>query len=71
MWSSKLWGIALFAAFLSLLGFGRDGWLVDAARYLGIAADLEGLAISLMLARWQTDVPSLCHALRLRRATRD
>ena len=68
MWSSKLWGIALFAAFLSLLAFGTDGWLVDAAIWLGIVADLEGLAISLTLGRWRADVPSLCHALRLRAA---
>jgi phosphatidylglycerophosphate synthase len=66
MWSSKLWGITLFAAFISLLGFGTDGYLVDAAIYTGLAADLEGLAISMTLHRWQSDVPSIYHAMRLR-----
>jgi phosphatidylglycerophosphate synthase len=66
MWSSKLWGIALFAAFMSLLVFGKDGYIVDVAIYLGIAADLEGLAISLTIQRWRSDVPSIYHAMRLR-----
>jgi CDP-diacylglycerol--glycerol-3-phosphate 3-phosphatidyltransferase len=67
MWSSKLWGIALFLGFLSLLAFGTDNRLVDAAVGLGIVADLEGLAISAALREWRSDVPSVVHALRLRR----
>jgi phosphatidylglycerophosphate synthase len=64
-WSAKLWGIALFAAFMSLLAFGKDSYIVDAAIYTGIVADLEGLAISFVLARWQNDIPSIYHALKL------
>jgi hypothetical protein len=41
---------------------------VAAAVWLGIVADLEGLAISVVLNRWKNDVPSLVHALRLREA---
>lgn len=66
MWSSKLWGIALFAGFFSLLALGRSGAAVTAAIWLGIVADLEGLAISLVLTRWTNDVPTLVHAWRLR-----
>jgi len=68
MWSSKLWGIALFAGFFSLLALGRSGWAVTAAIWLGIVADLEGLAISIVLTRWMNDVPSIVHAWRLRRS---
>lgn len=68
MWSSKLWGIALFAAFFGLLVFGSSGVAVSSAIYLGIVADLEGLLVSLVLPRWQADVPSFVHALRARRA---
>jgi phosphatidylglycerophosphate synthase len=67
MWSSKLWGIALFFGFFSLLSLGYSGFAVVAAIYLGIIADIEGLAISIVLAEWKNDVPSLVHALRLRR----
>jgi len=66
MWSSKLWGIALFVAFMSLLAFGQAGLLISIAIYLGIAADIEGLTISIVLRQWRTDVPSFVHAFRQR-----
>jgi phosphatidylglycerophosphate synthase len=68
MWSSKVWGIALFAGFFALLVFGSSGAVVSLAIYVGIIADVEGLLISLVLPRWQADVPSIVHALRERRA---
>ncbi|HVS76148.1 MAG TPA: CDP-alcohol phosphatidyltransferase family protein [Steroidobacteraceae bacterium] len=66
MWSSKLWGVALFVAFFLLLALGTDTAATGIAIYLGILADLEGLAISLVLDRWQADVPTLVHAFRRR-----
>lgn len=68
LWLSKLWGIALFTAFFLLLADGSDTLLISVAIYLGIIADTEGLIISMVLPRWQADVPTLRHALRLRRA---
>jgi phosphatidylglycerophosphate synthase len=68
MWSSKVWGVALFAGFFGLLVMGSSGAVVSWAIYLGIVADVEGLLISLVLPRWQADVPTLVHALRVRRA---
>jgi len=70
MWSSKLWGIALFIGFAALLVEGADGLLVSVAIYVGIIADLEGLAISAVLREWKSDVPTLFHAVSAtRRAT--
>ena len=40
------------------------GAAVSCAIYVGIVADLEGLATSIALPRWQAEVPSLIHALR-------
>ena len=68
MWSSKLWGIALFGGFFSLLALDADTAWVDAAIWVGIVADVEGLAISALLREWRSDVPSFVHALGLRRA---
>jgi CDP-diacylglycerol--glycerol-3-phosphate 3-phosphatidyltransferase len=68
MWSSKLWGLALFVAFFSVLVFSNAGIAVSCAIYLGLLADAEGLMISLVLPRWKNDVPTLFHALRWRRA---
>lgn len=66
MWSSKAWGIFLFAGFFSLLGCGNQGIWVSLAVYAGIVADLEGLAISAVLCEMKGEVPSLWHACQLR-----
>jgi phosphatidylglycerophosphate synthase len=71
MWSSRLWGAALFAAFFSLLALGLDTMLIPAAIAIGIVADLEGLAISIVLRDWRNDVPTVLHAIRLRRGPGD
>ncbi len=68
LWSWKLWGVALFLGFYSLLVFQSDGAWLSLVIYLGILAGLEDLAVSLVLPEWRTDVPTLLHALRLRRA---
>ena len=68
MWSSKLWGVLLFAGMWALLVARAGGWPVALAILWGVVADLEGLAISFVLRRPHTDVPTLVHALRLRRA---
>jgi hypothetical protein len=60
MWSARLWGITLFAAFLALLGFGTPV-LVPVAIAVGVIADLEGLAASMILREWTHDVPSVFH----------
>jgi CDP-diacylglycerol--glycerol-3-phosphate 3-phosphatidyltransferase len=68
MWSSKLWGVALFTGFFALLVNEAAGWPVTLAIYIGLVADFEGLAISVVLPRWQADVPTIFHAFRLRAA---
>lgn len=67
MWSSKLWGLLLFLGAFSALVLDTGGWLVALAIYWGIVADLEGLAISLVLRKWAADVPTYWHALKLAR----
>jgi phosphatidylglycerophosphate synthase len=68
MWSSKFWGLTLFIGFFSLLVYQKSGWPVSLAIYVGIVADLEGLAISVVLKNWKNDVPTIFHAMRLSRA---
>jgi len=70
MWSSKLWGLCLFAGFFCALVFGTTGWPVYLAIYCGLLADCEGLLISAILPRWKNDVPTFVHALRIRRELR-
>jgi hypothetical protein len=42
--------------------------LVALAIYIGIVADIEGLAIAIILPQWKNDVPTFVHALQLRAA---
>jgi phosphatidylglycerophosphate synthase len=64
--SAKLFGLALFAGCFSVLALGKDNATLTAALWCGIFCDLEGIAISLTLRRWRTDVPTLWHALKAR-----
>lgn len=66
-WFAKIWGLALAAATIALLGFGVDGILLQSAILIGIGSNLECAAMSLVLPRWHYDVPTVWHALRLRR----
>ncbi len=70
MWSSRVWGVTLFAAFFALLAMGYTGHAVALPIYVGIICDLEGLAISFALKDWRSDVPSILHALRSRHGAR-
>ncbi|WP_460035004.1 CDP-alcohol phosphatidyltransferase family protein [Methylothermus subterraneus] len=67
MWSAKAWGLVLFTAFFGLLALGCTGAWVAAPIYVGIISDLEGLAVSLVLPEWRADVPSIFHAVKLRK----
>jgi len=68
-WSAKAFAAALGAWAVALYGFGADGpWMV-AACAMGTFSHVEGIAISFALPSHVTDVPTLAHALRLRRLT--
>jgi phosphatidylglycerophosphate synthase len=64
---SKIWGLLLASSMIGLLGFGLDNWLLDLSIAWGIFCNLQGLAMTLLLPVWQRDVPTLLHAVRLRR----
>jgi CDP-diacylglycerol--glycerol-3-phosphate 3-phosphatidyltransferase len=66
LWTSKVWGILLFVGSFALLVGGRGGVFITLPLIWGIVADLEGLAVSVVLPSWMNDVPSIVHAWRLR-----
>jgi CDP-diacylglycerol--glycerol-3-phosphate 3-phosphatidyltransferase len=67
MWSAKLWGILLFLGFGEVFVRGGPGVLFTAAVVVGVVNEIEGFLASLILPRWQHDVPSVWHAWALRR----
>ena len=67
-WSSKAWGLALAVALVLLLGYGITQPFIPIAVGLGMIAQLEGLAMSVVLPVWSTDVPTLFRALEIRKS---
>jgi phosphatidylglycerophosphate synthase len=68
-WSAKLFAATLGVWAVLLYGFGIDGPFLVMACAAGTLSHIEGVAISLVLHRHAADVPTLAHALRLRRAS--
>jgi len=64
---SKLWGITLFIAFLSLIGFGYGGVSLALAVIFGIISHIDVYLIILFLPKWTHDVPSSWHAWQIRK----
>jgi len=54
-------------AMIALLGWNIDDGFFDLTIGWGILCNVQGLAMSLILPEWRRDVPTLFHAVRLRR----
>jgi hypothetical protein len=67
--ASKLFGLALWALLTQLLITGSGGPLQVAVFVMGMASQLEALAITLALPAWRCDVKGIGEARRLRAAT--
>ena len=63
--SARLWGLLLFLALFLLLATGR-ATLLPVALAAGMLAQIETLAITLVLPQWRHDVPSVWNARRIR-----
>ena len=68
MWSAKAWGIALWLGFSEAFLTQRAGPLFTAAVVVGVVADLEGLAASLVLSTWRHDIRTVWEAVQVERA---
>ncbi len=63
---AKAWGLLLATAAIAALCLNRRLWLVTAAIIWGVACDVEGLLMSLVLVRWSSDVRTLYRAWQQR-----
>lgn len=66
-WLSKLWGITLFVALTSIIGFGHGGVPLALAVVFGIISHIDVYLIILLLPQWTHDVPSCYHAWLIRK----
>jgi phosphatidylglycerophosphate synthase len=67
---SKLFGLALWALLTQLLVTGTGGVVLPIVFAMGVASQLEALAIMLILPIWRCDIRGVGQALALRRAAR-
>src|SRR6185312_7156238 len=65
--ASKVWALSILAALVQVVLTGDSGWLFDTCFYLGVATRLEIIGILLVLKDWSNDVPSIYHAILLRK----
>jgi len=64
---SKFWGLTLLAAFTDLILNGNAGFLFYFCLSAGIISHLDRILITLILPKWQHDVPSAYHAWLIRK----
>ncbi|MBM4142167.1 MAG: CDP-alcohol phosphatidyltransferase family protein [Lentisphaerae bacterium] len=65
-WAAKVSAVLMGAGVLLLVATGA-AWPFRLAVPVMIAAGIEEIAITLILRKWRADVPSVKHALRIRR----
>lgn len=65
---AKMWGLLLAAAMIGVFALHSLNLLVTAALIWGIAVNIEGLMMSLMLPRWKNDVKTLWRAWEFRKS---
>jgi phosphatidylglycerophosphate synthase len=66
-WLSRIWGLMMAGSVIALLGWGIQNWFLDLTIAWGILCNVQGLLMSLLLPEWTNDVPTLFHAIKLRR----
>lgn len=65
--SSKFWSLILFATIVQLMVTCTSGLLFDLCFYVGIITRMEVVSIQFILKEWVNDVPTIYHAIQLRK----
>ncbi len=65
--ASKFWVVTLFTCFIDVIWNGNSTWVFQLCFWVGMVTRLEIVAILLILKQWTNDVPSVIHAVQLRK----
>jgi CDP-diacylglycerol--glycerol-3-phosphate 3-phosphatidyltransferase len=65
--SSKLWTLLLFATLIQLIATSSSTILFNICFVVGVITRIEIIAILLLIRQWTNDVPSVYHAVLLRK----
>lgn len=64
---AKLWTLFLFTLLIELLLHCQSTFLFQVTIWLGVITRLEIIAIILILKNWSNDIPTVYHAIQLRK----
>lgn len=65
--SSKFWSLILFASIVQIMLTCTSNILFTLCIYIGIITRVEIIAIQFLLKEWENDVPTIYHAIQLRK----
>jgi phosphatidylglycerophosphate synthase len=64
---SKLWAVTLLVGFCDLVLHGNSPFLFDTSIVFGVVSRIDTGLIMLILPRWDHDIPSVYHAILIRK----
>ena len=64
---SKVWTLTILATLAQIISTCDSSWLFMTCFYVGMITRMEIIAILFIIRKWENDVPSLYHALLIRR----
>ena len=64
--SSKFWTLLILATLVQIVSSCNSSWLFMTCFYVGMVTRIEIMAILLIISKWENDIPSIFHAIRIR-----
>lgn len=64
---AKIWTLFLVAALIEIIVCGESGFLFACCFWFGLLTRLEIIGIVLVLKTWASDIPTIYHAVQVRR----
>ncbi|BAV06472.1 CDP-alcohol phosphatidyltransferase family protein [Filimonas lacunae] len=65
--ASKVWTLTILATLIQVILSCDSGWLFQCCFYLGVVTRVEILLILCIIKSWHNDIPSIYHAVQLRK----
>lgn len=64
---SKIWTLTILATLVQIISTCDSNWLFITCFYMGMITRMEIIAILVIIRKWENDVPSIYHAVLIRK----
>lgn len=64
---SKIWTLTILATLVQIISTCDSSWLFITCFYMGMITRMEIIAILVIIRKWENDVPSIYHAVLIRK----